>query len=423
MRVCATPTSPTPFYKQMMATSCLQASEHRARWTWEDGVQGEDGEWTEKPSLVLTKATSTRRRLRRHSLASSVGSGSTSTTGFGGLSLHGTTLHGGSFPRLEAMRKADEARTVTLEDVKAVAVRYISTGLLEKMKRSTVVTFDEFYRTDAMNQFLWSVLLYHNAFTMHEEASSDENIKVPGALGEEARKALRMAEEELDQASVNLGEQYSRLNTGQSHASLHHTCKGSLRASRTHRDQHLYEVIYEFAMFVTWITFGYKDWNSIHKELGRLFKTQAFNRDVRVRGEATTGFFEELGCKMDRKSDEYLSYRVFYDRPPRGNLRDLRSPALKSYFASPKERHMWAFEPPYHPKSKREAPMPTSERPPEKLGVIGEQMSKVNPDNLRYKEEEEDEDEEEGEGEDGEGEDDFIPDTGSVMTCDSEHQD
>ena len=57
-------------------------------------------------------------------------------------------------------------------------------------------------------------------------------------------------------------------------------------------------------MFVTWITFGYKDWNSIHKELGRqasvcvvytlsllsaiicrLFKTRAFNRDMRVRGE------------------------------------------------------------------------------------------------------------------------------------------
>lgn len=29
------------------------------------------------------------------------------------------------------------------------------------------------------------------------------------------------------------------------------------------------QVIYEFAMFVTWITFGYKHWNSIHKELGR----------------------------------------------------------------------------------------------------------------------------------------------------------
>ena len=39
--------------------------------------------------------------------------------------------------------------------------------------------------------------------------------------------------------------------------------------------------------------------------------------------------------------------------------------------------------------------------PPERLGVIGELMSKLNPSTLQYKEEEE---EEEGEGEEGEGE-------------------
>ena len=48
-------------------------------------------------------------------------------------------------------------------------------------------------------------------------------------------------------------------------------------------------------------------------------------------------------------------------------------------------------------------------------------MSKVNPDNLKYKEEEEDEDEEEEEEEEEQGErDDFITDSGSVMTCDLE---
>ena len=41
--------------------------------------------------------------------------------------------------------------------------------------------------------------------------------------------------------------------------------------------------------------------------------------------------------------------------------------------------------------------------PPEKLGVIGELISKVNPDTLKYKEEDED-DEEEDEGEDTEEE-------------------
>ena len=45
-------------------------------------------------------------------------------------------------------------------------------------------------------------------------------------LGDEARETLSMAELELAQASVNLGEQYCRLSTGQSHVSLHHTCQG-----------------------------------------------------------------------------------------------------------------------------------------------------------------------------------------------------
>jgi protein phosphatase 1 regulatory subunit 36 len=239
--------------------------------------------------------------LRRHSLASSIGSGS--TTVLGGTRAGAQFAGAPSFSQLES-RKADEARLVSLEDVKAVAVRYISTGLLEKMKTSTAVTFDEFYRTDTMNTFLWAVLLYYNAFINHKKASDDDNIKIPGALGEEAQKALRTAEQELAQASVNLGEQYSQLNIGQSYTGIHHSCQGRLRASKSHRDQHLYEVIFEFAMFVTWITFGYKDWNIIHRELGRLFKTQAFNRDMRIKGEATVEFFEDLGCKMDRKSDE-----------------------------------------------------------------------------------------------------------------------
>ena len=75
------------------------------------------------------------------------------------------------------------------------------------------------------------------------------------------------------------------------------------------------QVIYEFAMFVTWITFGYKEWNSIHRELGRsdrhskhitsrsslyfwcrLFKTPAFNRDMRVKGESN--LFTQIFCHL-----------------------------------------------------------------------------------------------------------------------------
>ena len=112
--------------------------------------------------LANNHRVTAKRRLRRHSLASSVGSGSL----VGGCLPDGTragSLFGPSLPPLERGLRAEEGRCVTLEDVKGlleepetaltilqysagVAVRHITTGLLEKMKTSTTVTFDEFYR-------------------------------------------------------------------------------------------------------------------------------------------------------------------------------------------------------------------------------------------------------------------------------------
>jgi hypothetical protein len=132
---------------------------------------------------------------------------------------------GASLSPLEE-NKEDESRLVTLEDVKAVAVEHISTFLLAKMKKSTVLAFDEFYRTDAMNTFLWTVLLYFDTFLAYNEVSQDDNIKIPGVLSEDARKNLREARQKLAQASVNLGEKYSQLVTGESHRDMHHSCQG-----------------------------------------------------------------------------------------------------------------------------------------------------------------------------------------------------
>ena len=63
--------------------------------------------------------------------------------------------------------------------------------------------------------------------------------------------------------------------------------------------------------------------------------------------------------------------------------------------------------------------------PPEKLGVIGELMSKVNPENLKYKvdEEEEEEDEEEEEEEGTEEAQDSISNSSSVLDSESDLKD
>lgn len=35
-------------------------------------------------------------------------------------------------------------------------------------------------RTDAMDRFLWTVLIYFDTFLVHNEANNDDNLKVPG---------------------------------------------------------------------------------------------------------------------------------------------------------------------------------------------------------------------------------------------------
>jgi len=138
-------------------------------------------------------------------------------------------------------------------------------------------------------------------------------------LGESAREVLRKTQQELAQAKVNLGEAYSFFIVGLGHRNSHHTQQGRLKVSRTLTDQDFYEAIYEFAMYVTWVTFSYQHWETIHRELGRLFRTPAFNRDLQASAKDTHTEVEGLG-PISRDSDEYLSYRIYYDRPPVGSL-------------------------------------------------------------------------------------------------------
>ena len=80
-----------------------------------------------------------------------------------------------------------------------MAVGLVSEELIKKMSKRTAAVFDECYRylwlsiiltilgsilfllrTDQMNNFLWSVLLYFEAFLEHDKAKCDENVYIPG---------------------------------------------------------------------------------------------------------------------------------------------------------------------------------------------------------------------------------------------------
>lgn len=119
----------------------------RGKWTWKDGQRGSDGEWQEKPrlvfvrwgystqyvlSMVLHVSVNTcrdprgpRRRSRHHSL-SSITTITTTTTSSSTPAARATTRFGDPL-LLHTSTKEEEARVVTLEDVKGCFDVYLST--------------------------------------------------------------------------------------------------------------------------------------------------------------------------------------------------------------------------------------------------------------------------------------------------------
>ena len=97
-----------------------------------------------------------------------------------------------------------------------------------------------------MNNFLWAVLMYFEAYLEHDKAKSDENVYTPGydddvgmvclsdedpvlkcrSLGKTARERLKKGEYQLRQRQTNLGHIYMGFVLGLGHRNGHHTKAG-----------------------------------------------------------------------------------------------------------------------------------------------------------------------------------------------------
>lgn len=143
-----------------------------------------------------------------------------------------------------------------------------------------------------------------------------------------------------------------------------------------HNDQQFFEILYEFLLLTTWICYGYENWATIQSELGKFFRTSAFNRDDIARSDDARVELDGLGS-VAKESSEYTAYRVHYDRPPPGSLKRLLSPALTSIFPSSKEK---SSSSPKHDAPPWSGATSTAE---DQLGIIGNKRSGYNPYNLR----------------------------------------
>ncbi|XP_064403932.1 protein phosphatase 1 regulatory subunit 36-like isoform X2 [Halichondria panicea] len=282
------------------------------------------------------------------------------------------------------MTGSDDDGVISLQDIKVVAVKLIGDDTLKKTRRNTCHLFDSCSHTPEMDHLLWSTLIYYNCWREHNKALNDDNVAIPGSLGDGCRETLRHWRDELAQSRINLGEAYSRIILGLGHSESHHCQAGRLRVSRTQTDKEFFEVLYEFILYVVWVTFGYKDWEVVHQQLGSFFRTPQFNRDFNSGNDGAAAVRVEGLGDIKKSSEQYLTYKIVYERPFVGMMKDLHSEAHTSYFPQPKDKYPWVFETACKPPKQEGNFLPTNWSPPERLGIIGDRRTYYDPTTLRY---------------------------------------
>lgn len=289
-------------------------------------------------------------------------------------------------------RDDDANRTIKLQDVKALAIQHIDAELVQKMRLNTAVLFDAFVQSEEMDDLLWAALLYFDALQTQQVTSNNEIICVSGVERNRAKQTLEENAKKVEQAKVDLGKSYMTLIMGLGNAHCHHSLQGSLKHSRTDTDRDLYEAIYETTAYTVWITFGYKQWDDILREIGSALRTKPFNKDIHckdLKSQQSKAVLDaddhNLASQMEES--ELIAYKVHFDRPSVGELSRLHSPAFSWLLPSAKECAEWAFHPPYRPVRMHEHttyPVPSTQSSrPEKLGIIGMSMSECDPATLK----------------------------------------
>lgn len=281
---------------------------------------------------------------------------------------------------VESMYKEDPNTPVTLYEVKTVALRLVNPKLLDSMSAKSIRLFDLCYKTEVFDKFLWRILEYFQFYQQHQEISRNQALEDNDSVGNTVRKELELASNNLDQAKSNLGAVYISLISGMGIDFAHHTMQGRLRYSRWQLDQHLQEAIYEFAIFVTWITFNYDHWNTIHSVIGSLLRTTAFNKDLSVpciksKDEESDS---EIYFKKENVPSEHLTWKIYSSRPSCGLLPRLRSPIFKVLYPPTEE-------------VKLKTMLPKEELVFTHIGIIGQPKSNYDSKTLKFIVKDEDE--------------------------------
>ncbi|XP_031554611.1 protein phosphatase 1 regulatory subunit 36-like [Actinia tenebrosa] len=306
----------------------------------------------------------------------------------------------GSSPRPSIKAGTSEHLSITLDDVKSVA--FDSLPDVDSLPE----VFQSACSTEQFDEFLLAVLNYFDAFF---ERLAIENKPKPMAvepsLAEMKALATAIAKEEA--AQKLLSKSYCVMVLGLGLEDQHHMACGRSRVSSTAKDGHLYEFLYRFSSYVTYITFRRQHLDLIHKELGRMFRSETFNPAGRPKEIKEVYAMDRLRDSNKKPLTPAEYRRLKPRRPAIKSIINQRSPVLVSLFPSSKEASPWFLD------RTKAIPVSADELPNDddkeslvlkaKVGIIGEAMSGFNPLTLAPFGEEEHDETGDDEDETGEG--------------------
>ncbi|XP_015769098.1 PREDICTED: protein phosphatase 1 regulatory subunit 36-like [Acropora digitifera] len=229
---------------------------------------------------------------------------------------------------------ANEHATVTLEDVKSVALDSIPDG------HHLPSTFQECYSSEQFDEFQLAILNYFDAFF---ETMAIENKPKPMAVEPSLveRKALATAISKQEAAQRLLGQSYCTLVLGLGLEDKHHLACGRQRNSDTNRDRDLFEALYkgrknnQYYFIIIIIIFSLQI---------RMFRSHTFNPAGRPQAIEEVYAIDRLKDSTKKPLTPAEYRRLKPKRPPIKSIIGQRSPVLVSLLPTSQEASPWFLD-------------------------------------------------------------------------------
>ncbi|XP_029453965.1 protein phosphatase 1 regulatory subunit 36 isoform X2 [Rhinatrema bivittatum] len=228
-----------------------------------------------------------------------------------------------------------------------VALYLLQEGDMYDMHQSG--SFSSIVRSQQLDDFFMALLFYLSCYLNRNSLDMDRislanKHKSLGAKGSATdRKELAAAVHKEELAQKHLAHMYGILVLGVEMPAQHHMACGTSRGSATHKDRKFFEYLYNFCIYMAWVTFEHKNLQVIQEEIGRLLRSDTFNPDIR---EKNIPEERETNMPIEKKKKSYSERRTITKRPAIKSIIHQRSPVLISLLPSPKENAQYLFQ--YH---------------------------------------------------------------------------